>query len=247
MVSIKALIKRIIIFLIPKFIIAELESRLKSRNGHFLDQNIYYSQAGEDIILERFFGDKQKGFYLDIGAHHPTRFSNTYKFYLKGWNGINIDATPGSMVPFQNVRPQDVNVELGVAGEEGKLNYFIFDEPALNTFSKERSEYLLANTSYKLKGNVVVKTKTLKQVMAEYLPANQHIDFMTIDVEGLDLDILLSNDWDKYRPYVVVAEDIDGSLENIAGSRLYTYFKSLGYELFSRTYNTVFFRDLLHN
>ena len=67
-------------------------------NSH---ENIYFSQEGEDVILRRIFEDQKNGFYIDIGAHHPKRFSNTYYFYDRGWEGINIDATPGSMKFFK--------------------------------------------------------------------------------------------------------------------------------------------------
>ncbi len=70
-----------------------------------------YSQEGEDLILQRFFETKENGFYIDVGAHNPTRFSNTFIFYLKGWRGINIEPTPGSKTAFDSVRPKDLNIE----------------------------------------------------------------------------------------------------------------------------------------
>jgi len=68
-----------------------------------------YSQGAEDIILASIFGNREKGFWVDVGAHHPQRFSNTYLFSLKGWTGINIDALPGSMAIFKKMRPNDIN------------------------------------------------------------------------------------------------------------------------------------------
>src|SRR6186713_1276577 len=72
--------------------------------------SISYSQEGEDLILKRFFSEKSGGFYVDVGAHHPKRFSNTYMFYKEGWSGINIDAMPGSMKLFNKVRSKDINL-----------------------------------------------------------------------------------------------------------------------------------------
>lgn len=91
------------------------------------------------MVLRRFFEQKKKGFYVDIGAHHPKRFSNTYYFYRIGWSGINIDAMPGSMRLFEKWRPRDVNLEVGVSANESVLEYFVFNEPALNGFSRELS------------------------------------------------------------------------------------------------------------
>lgn len=78
-----------------------------------------YSQEGEDMILHRIFERQCKGFYVDIGAHHPFRFSNTYLFYKRGWSGINIDAMPGSMNIFNKFRNRDINLEYGIGNVIG--------------------------------------------------------------------------------------------------------------------------------
>ena len=92
MKQLKEIIKKNIIKFLPNAVKNELSKKPEWAN-------ISYSQEGEDLILERFFEGKEIGFFVDIGAHHPMRFSNTYIFYLKGWRGINVDATPGSMIP----------------------------------------------------------------------------------------------------------------------------------------------------
>jgi len=101
-------------------------------------RNIYlnnsFSQEGEDIILSRLFNDKKNGFYVDVGAHHPFRFSNTYKFYEKGWSGINIEPNPEDFHLFSKYRNRDININAGVGSNDGTLTYFMFNEPALNTF-----------------------------------------------------------------------------------------------------------------
>lgn len=76
-----------------------------------------YAQQGEDLILREMLAYAQSGFYVDVGAHHPFRFSNTYLFYKQGWRGINIDAMPGSMKLFDRFRPRDINIQCGVAYE----------------------------------------------------------------------------------------------------------------------------------
>ena len=73
-----------------------------------------FSQNGEDLILNRLLENKSNGFFVDVGAHHPVRFSNTYLSYLNGWNGINIDAMPNSMMIFDKIRPRDINIEVGL-------------------------------------------------------------------------------------------------------------------------------------
>jgi FkbM family methyltransferase len=141
-----------------------------------------YSQEGEDMILYRIFEGQATGFYVDVGAHHPKRFSNTYFFYKKGWSGINIDATPGIMAKFKKNRRRDINLNVGVSSVPGELTLYIF-KPALNTFdaklAKERSE----NTGYKIKRVTKVKTTTLESILSENLGSNK-IDFMSVDVEA---------------------------------------------------------------
>ena len=101
-----------------------------------------YSLEGEDMILARIFEGKRDGFYVDVGAHHPKRFSNTYYFYKLGWNGINIDAMPNSMKAFKKERPRDINLELAINETNEKLTYYAFNDSALNGFSKDLSENL---------------------------------------------------------------------------------------------------------
>jgi FkbM family methyltransferase len=168
--------------------------------------NLSFSQEGEDLVLHRHFNYKPKGFYIDIGAHHPYRFSNTFKFYLKGWRGINIDPLPGSMKLFKRKRPEDINLEVAIAKTDGQvLNYYMFNEPTLNTFDQSlisRAE----EANYVLQKTVPIKTYRLSTILEQHVGANQAIDFMSIDVEGFDLDVLQSNDWDKFRPSFLVVE-----------------------------------------
>src|SRR5688500_1440642 len=96
-----------------------------------------FSQEGEDLILRHIFKGKREGFYVDVGAYHPMRFSNTYLFYSMGWRGINIDATPGSMSAFRAVRPRDTNLQLAISDRNETLTLMMFDEPVLSTFSPD--------------------------------------------------------------------------------------------------------------
>ena len=233
--NLKLLIKKIIIRIVPESIKRDLQALPSGTR-------LCYSQEGEDMILERFLEGKEKGFFVDIGAHHPIRFSNTYHFYKKGWRGINIDATPGSMNAFKKIRPEDTNIEIGITSKEEELTYYIFTEPALNTFSEERVKFLNEETPFKLKNTVKVKTKTLGQILEEYIPNGKEIDFITIDVEGLDLEILQTNNWEKYKPVFILIEDLNGSLENISQSELYNYLKPLGYSVVAKSHNTLFFK-----
>jgi FkbM family methyltransferase len=200
-----------------------------------------YSQEGEDMILRRIFEGKQKGFYVDVGAYHPQRFSNTYFFYVRGWRGINIDARPGCMDLFNAVRPDDINIESAIANERREMTYFMFDDPALNSFDEKLSRSR-DKTAYSIIDRRTLFTAPLAEVLDEHLAPDQEIDFLSVDVEGLDLEVLKSNNWDKYRPYCVLVERTDYSLERIERDDVYGYLKEKNYDLFAKTANTLIFR-----
>src|SRR5690348_16491596 len=93
-----------------------------------------YSQDGEDVVLRRLLEGRKNGFYVDVGAHHPRRFSNTFYFYRRGWRGINIDANPDAIKLFRRERASDINLCVGIGELTGNLSFHFFNEPALNTF-----------------------------------------------------------------------------------------------------------------
>lgn len=201
-----------------------------------------YSQEGEDLILNRILGDKKKGFYVDVGAHHPKRFSNTYFFYKKGWNGINIDAMPGSMKLFNIYRSKDINLEIPISNRPQNLTYHLFDEPALNGFSNKLSQKRNKTSNYRLLSTIELKTDTLSNVLDKYLKDDQKIDFMTIDVEGLDFDVLKSLDLKKFRPKIILIEILDKSIDTLIENEVHKYLKEKKYSFFAKTFNTNFFK-----
>lgn len=223
--------------------------RIKPKITNYVDPSSGYgtmsfSQEGEDLVLMRFLENKDNGFYIDIGAHHPFRFSNTYLFYQKGWSGINIDAMPGSMDAFKIFRPRDIDLEIPVSFNKQMLKYYSFNEPALNTFSEEEAKKKNRLRDYKIIETIEMETYPLADILDKYLPLNKTIDFMTIDVEGLDFDVLKSNDWNKYRPELILIESLRSSLENLQENELYIYLKELGYTIVAKTYNTLFFKKV---
>lgn len=216
---------------------------LKYLPVNYFQTHTSYSQEGEDMVLRSFYeGQKNyKGFFVDVGAHHPSRFSNTNYFYKKGWRGINIEPTPGAIKAFNISRKRDINLNIGISGIKDKLTFYCFNEPALNGFSKEISEERNTSKKYKIIKEVEVETSPLADVLDKNLPANQQIDFLTIDVEGLDLQVLKSNNWDKYKPaYILVEDRIE--FDNLANSEVYTYLKKQGYQLVAKTLRTLFFK-----
>lgn len=204
-----------------------------------------YSQEGEDLLLRRIFEGQSAGFYVDIGAHHPKRFSNTHIFYASGWRGINVEPNPVVAAKFARERKRDINLQFGVASHRGELLYYEFDDPALNTFDKNLAVEREATTSYRVIATQKITVDRLDSLLESYLPAGSAIDFLTVDVEGLDLDVLKSNDWNRFRPRCVLTEALDTplSIESLAHSPLIVYMQAQEYRLFAKTYNSLCFLD----
>lgn len=237
---------KILFFLTPNRLLEIYKKNLIYRDS---SRNLYsresYAQEGEDLVLERFLGSQSIGFYIDIGAHHPKRFSNTYLFYLRGWRGINVDAMPGSMKIFNDQRPEDLNLEVGVSKTDGFLDYFIFNEPALNTFSKDEADRKELIPEYFIQEVKQVQTYPLHKILEKYVPLNTEIDFMSIDVEGVDLEVIKSNNWDLYRPRILLVEDLrqKSIAQILENSEVYHFLESVGYNFIAKTYNTLFFKN----
>ena len=234
------MLKELLKTILPK---REKEKIINIKNHYFDGYSLKsYSQEGEDMILKRLFEKQEKGFYVDVGAHHPKRFSNTYYFYKKGWNGINIDAMPNSMKLFNKIRPRDINIEKPISDEKQILTYYAFNEPALNGFSKELSDSRVKEeNNYHIIFEKDIETSTLEEVLDTNLPRHQEIDFLSIDVEGLDFMVLKSNDFEKYKPKVILIEILGSSLSDIDNNEISILLKKFNYLIYAKAVNTVIF------
>jgi FkbM family methyltransferase len=214
---------------------------LKLIRDSFIDKYFtkIYSQDGEDLLALRYFANKEKGFFIDIGAHHPKRFSNTYLLYQKGWSGINLDAMPGSMTAFKICRPRDINIEVAIGNEKTIRDFYIFSEPALNTFDKTLAEE--REKTQKLTMVNKIQVAPLADILKEHCPNNTKIDFLTIDIEGLDFEILKTNDWNKYRPQLLCVEIYSKNIQNVLESEINIFLEKIGYQIIYRVNNSCFF------
>lgn len=157
-----------------------------------------YAQFGEDAVLLKLFKGVNHGRYVDVGAHHPYRYSNTYLLYKKGWHGVNIDPNPHTIALFNTARPSDTNIESGV-GSAGVLTYYRFSDPAVNTFKKEEADRLKGKSFLTFLGTTDIEVRPLSQLV------EGPIDLLSVDAEGMDLEVLRSYDWEYY-PNVIVIE-----------------------------------------
>lgn len=161
---------------------------------------VSYAQNGEDIILERLFGAQKIGFYIDIGASHPEVLSVTKRFYDRGWRGINIDPLKGSFELFSRERPRDLNLNVAIAKQEGTREFYeVVDYPELSSFSSDSLEGS-PHTIISYPVDVITGNK----LFDEYVVGT--VDFLKIDVEGAELEVLESLDLLRHRPRVLIVE-----------------------------------------
>jgi len=205
--------------------------------------NLAYSQDGEDMILRRLFQGQKRGFYVDVGAHHPFRFSNTCYFHRRGWAGINIDPNPDAIKAFDQARPSDKNICVGVSEVSGNLSYHLFNEAALNTFDGDLAVERARLPGYRLLETRRVPVWRLDDLLTEYLPPGRAIDFLSIDVEGMDLSVLRSNDWNRFRPRLLLVEAHERTVQAVQNDPINVFAVAAGYQLIAKTLNTLIFED----
>lgn len=201
----------------------------------------YYAEYGEDSIVNCYLHYKRNGFYVDVGAFHPKRLSSTYYFYKnQKWRGIIIEPNPVNCELFRKKRGRDIVVNQGASIQEAVLKYYMFEDASQNTFSEEFKNDRVAE-KMEVTESREIKVSPLSEIIAKNIPSGVSVDYMNVDVEGLDLTVLQSNDWEKYRPKVITVEDISFDIERPNLSEIYLFLKSKNYKLKSVSHITLIF------
>lgn len=196
-----------------------------------------YSQHGEDLLIDLLLGHKQNGYYLDIGANDPFFNSNTNRFYNKGWNGVNIEPNKIAFEKIQSVRRRDKNVNVAISDTRGELLFYELENDTtvstLDYSSAVRMSQMLGLPIIERK----VKTLTLQDVFNNYI--EKPVDFLTVDAEGHDLNVLKGNGWNDFRPSLIIIES------NNDFERIREFLESVDYlHIFSNLYNSIFIDKL---
>ena len=203
-----------------------------------------YSNNSVDLLVEELFKNKNKGIYIDVGANHPFIGNNTYKLYKKGWEGINIDLDYSFIDSFKFHRPNDYNIQIAVSDKIGKQEIFFHHErSAINTLEKNRGD-----KARKIK---IIETATLDSIIEKSRFKDKEIDFISIDVEGHELNILRGLNLKKYKPKIISVEYIDTemkkeefyhqNLDNIINSEVYKFMKDNNYHLVQLVHSDLIF------
>ena len=211
-------------------------------------RKISYSYGSVDLLLDNIFKNQSHGFYIDVGCQHPVMNNNTYLLYKKGWNGINIDLDKKNIDLFNFYRKRDLNINFAISSREGERELFFYhDKSAINTVEKSVANYQRAQVKEIKK----VKTKTLNSIIENSKFKDLTIDFLSIDVEGHELDVIKGFDLKKYKPKVVIIEFLDLSLKkleiknlnikNFLKSEIYQYMIDKNYTLVNLIHSDLVF------
>lgn len=205
-----------------------------------------FSQCGEDIIIDFIFFQLgiDKPTYLDIGAYHPFILSNTYLFYLKGASGVNIEPDPSGVVLLNKFRSRDVNLKVGIGKnmEEQEADFYVMSSRRLNTLVKDEAMRIQATSKYRIKKVESIKLLAATSIFNNYF-SGASPDFISLDVEGFDLEILKTIDFALHRPKVICVETIifQESMPTEKNQELIEFLLSNNYFIYADTFiNTIF-------
>ena len=189
----------------------------------------------EDVEVRKYFKDKKNGFFVDVGSYHPLHRNNTMLLYKEGWRGINIDISDFSIKLFNHIRPEDLNINLAVSKKEGYVDMFFQKKLSqLSTIKKISAESAFQG---KIKTAKII-SKTLTEIIDKSKYEGKKIDFLDIDVEGADLDVLESLDFSKYSPELICVEVIK---ENNEESDIFKFLKNKNYQkIWSGVFSHIF-------
>ena len=207
-----------------------------------LTQRIFYSNWGLDMLADDFFKNRKNGIYIDVGCHQPFLNNNTYRLYKRGWIGINIDLDFNTIDMFNFFRKKDLNIQTAVSDKEEERNLFFFhNRSAVNTLSDE--------SGIKAKEIKKIKTRSLNSIIENSRFKNKKINYVSIDVEGFELNVLKGFDLNKYKPDLIIIEFIETrikeyylqNIDNILDSDIYKFMDKNNYKLINWVHDDLVF------
>lgn len=206
-----------------------------------------WAQCGEDLIMRTVCDALRiaRPSYLDVGAHHPAYLSNTYLFYTQGSRGVTVEPDPALHARFRRQRPRDTNLAIGIGPERGSFELFQMEPRTLNTMSEEEAQRYVAQ-GHKLVARHRVPVETIDDVLGRHFPQRAP-DILSVDVEGLDFEILQSLDWSRHHPKLVCVETIVFATtgDGVKRTEIDALLLEHGYSRFADTYINSIYVDTL--
>jgi len=205
--------------------------------------NRTFSQTGEDAIVQFLFADKKmnKISYLDIGTNLPDHINNTYLFYLSGSSGVCVEADKTLIPQIKKIRPRDKVLNIGISDKaEHEANFYIFNF-GMNTFDEKEVALRTASGNYKVLEVVKMPLQSINSIIKNNFVS--YPDFLSIDIEGLDLSVLKTLDFNSFPIPVICTETCAYSENHVRPKdfRIQEFLTFVGYEVYADTYiNTIF-------
>jgi len=210
----------------------------------FLGRSVKYSYAytGEDRIIESLLNKviTYNGFFVEVGANHPVFISNTYSLYRKGWRGVCIDANEKLIGKYGLYRPRDIAVCALVSDQEILRDFYLVENDVLSTLEINNLDYPRQN-NLAIK-SIEIKSRTLTSILDEW-NAPQKFDLLSIDAEEHDFNVLLSLDFSKYRPGLIVLEDETFTMVNSENNKICRFLFSKRYKLEGFILKNLYFKS----
>jgi FkbM family methyltransferase len=205
-----------------------------------------YSLFQEDLFIKKYFKDRSKGFFIDVGCYHPLDGNNTQLLYKEGWSGINFDINHYSIKLFKYIRKRDTNIHSGISNKKTKLTmYYRKEINMLNTLDKKIAKIHFRN-GFKKRN---VQVNTLNFFISKYFKKLKKIDFLNIDVEGVELNVLKSLNFKRYKPQLICIEIhnsknmYDTNYDYLKSNEIYKYLINKKYNLvWKKKYSFIFER-----
>ena len=194
--------------------------------------SLHFGEFGEDVLINRIFKNKKNGMYIDVGCYHPYKGSLTAKLYNKNWNGINIDLSKTSIDLFNIVRKRDINLNVAISNFDGETSYY--ENSPIN---QQNSLTKINNEQTKIK----IKSHTLNSILKNN--SIEMFDYLNIDVEGSELEVIEGIDLIKYHPSLITIENNNLSLEDYLKDNVHNILTSNDYVFVNKIGVTNFFLD----
>jgi len=209
-----------------------------------------FAQFGEDIVLftwlETLGLKTPGGFYVDVGAHHPRFSSNTYLLRrLLGWSGINIEADPNLFTAFERECPECVNLQMAVGGRARFDTLTIYNHPGVNTMSDTLRERQSHNPWMEIRDKIQMPVVPINDVLEKHLPNDSQFRVLSVDIEGLDLELIEAFDFNRWRPNLVLIEDFELDLRDASQSRIFQRMTNAQYIPAAHCMVTTLYRTLI--
>lgn len=197
-----------------------------------------FSHTGEDLHILSLLNNKKNGFYVEVGSNNPIVHSNSFKLYLNGWNGILIDANPNLIISSKKIRKKDICINALISDKKNNSNFYLSKNSNYSSLDIEH-----VKSKDEIQQVLKMETKTLDDILESHSDICTNIDLLMIDVEGHDYEVLKSINLLKYKPNLIIIEDLEFDYKNPDNNKYCKYLSQFKYKLISIDKLNLYFKN----